>query len=253
MTRAGAWAARAALSALAALLAAVLLSGCGANPKPVGPAGIDGLTIPTPRPDPTDFAGRAENVWFPLDPGTEWTYRQYLTTGLRTVVATVLPGQRRIAGVSTTAIRWQYREHGAGRTAMVRWYAVDTAGNVWWFGQRVVAGEPRLDPLAPRSWRAGVDGAEAGLVLTATPRLGDGYLNAREPRVVERRSTVDSLSATVITTEHKFQHTVVTRDLSTLVPLHVVQTYYARGLGMVAQQDTRVLSTSLSLIRMRHG
>ncbi|HEY3528268.1 MAG TPA: hypothetical protein VGK78_03895 [Nocardioides sp.] len=252
MTRAGAWAARATLPILASLLSTAVLSGCGASPQPVGPAGVDGLTIPTPNPHPEDFAGHAENVWFPLEPGTQWTYRQYLPTGFRTVVATVLPRQRRIAGIATTAIRWQYRVHGADRTAMIRWYAVDTAGNVWWFGQRVAPREPRLDLLAPRSWQAGVDGAEAGLVLTATPRLGDGYLNAAEPGVVERRSTVDSVSSTVVTAEHTFRHTVVTRDLSTLAPLHVVQTFYARGLGMVAQQDTRVLSTSLSLTRVRH-
>lgn len=253
MTRAGAWATRAALSIAAAALPVALLSGCGASPEPVGPAGIDGLTIPTPSPDPQDFTGHAENVWFPLDPGTRWTYRQYLPTGLRTVVATVLPGQRRIAGIATTAVRWQYREHGTDRTAMIRWYAVDSAGNVWWLGQHVDTRQPRLDLLAPRSWQAGVHGAEAGLVLTADPRLGDGYLNAAEPDVVARRSTVDSVGSTVVTAEHEFRHTVVTRDLSTLEPLHVVQTYYARGLGMVAQEDTRVVSTSLSLVRMHRG
>ena len=136
---------------------------------------------------------------------------------------------------------------------MVRWYAVDDAGNVWWFGQRVSPhGEP-LDRLAPRSWLAGEDGAEAGLVLSGTPRRGDGYANASEPRVVARRSTVLGLTATVATAHRTFHDTVVTRDLSSLAPLHTVQTYYARGLGMVAQEDTTATSVTLSLVRVRRG
>jgi hypothetical protein len=117
----------------------------------------------------------------------------------------------------------------------------------------VLAHTPRLDRLAPASWLAGRDGARAGLVLTDPPRLGDGYFNALQPGVVERRSTVVSLTATVATTGHTFRHTIATRDLSALHPLHVVQSYYARGLGLVAQQDTVATSSSMSLMRMRRG
>ena len=133
---------------------------------------------------------------------------------------------------------------------MVRWYAVDDVGNVWWFGQQVAPHGPPLDRLAPRSWQAGRAGAEAGLVLTATPREGDGYYNGQQPRVVQRRSTVVSLTGTVATTRRTFRHAVVTRDLSSLAPLHTVQSYFGRGLGLVAEQDTTSVSTSLSLVRI---
>lgn len=254
MTRAGGWATRVRLPAAALLVAGGLLAGCGASPKHVGPEGVDELVIPTPSPNPTDFTGQAQNVWFPLEPGARWTYRQYLPTGYRTLLVAVLPDTRTIDGIATTAVRWQVRRRdGRAHTAMVRWYAVDTAGNVWWFGQRVARQSPRLDPLAPRSWRAGVGGAEAGLLLTATPRLGDGYLNARQPGVVESRSTVESIVATVATPTQTYRHTVATRGLSTLAPLHIVLSYYARGLGLVAQQDTKSVSTSLSLRRFTGG
>jgi hypothetical protein len=253
MTRAAAWALRAVLPAVALVVGSTVLAGCGGSPAALGPAGVDELTIPTPSPDPADFAGSATNVWFPLAPGTRWTYRQYTTSGHRLVVATALSTQHRIEGVATTAVRWQVASSSGLLTAMVRWYAVDRAGNVWWFGQRVTRPRSRLDPLAPLSWRAGSDGAEAGLVLTATPRDGDGYANARQPQVVARRSTVATLDGTVATTSHTFHHVVVTRDLSSLAPLHSVQTFYARGLGLVAQQDTTATSASLSLVRVRHG
>ena len=60
------------------LLGAVALTGCGAageaNPETIGPRGVDGMVIPTPEPDPDDFVADVDNPWFPLEPGTVWTY-----------------------------------------------------------------------------------------------------------------------------------------------------------------------------------
>jgi hypothetical protein len=251
MTRAAAWAARAAAPVVAFALVSAALTGCGASPTKVGPTGVDELTIPTPTPDPGDFTGSATNPWFPLAPGTRWTYRQESTTSTGTVVAEVLPHPREIAGIETTAVRWRGRSGGRVHTLVVRWYAVDRLGNVWWFGQRVAPREPPLDHLATRSFLAGRDGAEAGLVLSARPRDGDGYVNAWQPHVVERHSTVLSLRSTVATPTRTFHDTVVTHDLSSLAPVHTDQTFFARGVGMVAQVDTTSASTSLALLRVR--
>ncbi|MGC4108881.1 MAG: hypothetical protein QM747_00290 [Nocardioides sp.] len=252
MTRAAAGTLRRAGLAVALMLVAAVVAGCG-SADPVGPSGIDELTIPTPSPDPADFSGGAQNAWFPLQPGTRWDYRLYTASGREPVTATVLAGRRVVEGVATTAVRWQVQDRGRPRTVLVRWYAVDQAGDVWWFGQEVTPPGPPLDRLAPRSWLAGRSGAEAGLVLSAVPRMGDGYANARQPRVVARHSTVLSLDGTVSTTGLTYHHTVVTRDLSSLAPIHTVQTYFARGIGMVAQQDTTATSVSLELVGFHAG
>jgi len=257
MTRTAVWAARVAARVVGLCAASATLSGCGASPLELGPSGVDGLTVPTPSPDAADFAGDATNQWFPLVPGTRWTYRQDWPTGGRSVVAEVMRRRRVIAGVDTTPVRWQVRSHGTARTVMVRWYAADSGGNVWWFGQRVLAHGGRLDRLAARSFQAGREGAEAGLVIAAEPRQGDGYLNAEQPGVVERRSTVLSLTGTVATSKQTFHDTVITRDVAAMDASHTVQTYFARGIGIVAQEDSQEastsLSTSLSLVRMRRG
>src|SRR5207344_2895483 len=101
-------------------------------------------------------------------------------------------------------------------TLAVRWYAEDTAGNVWWFGQRVARRGPHVDLLATRSWTAGREGAQAGLLVSAAPRVGDGYLTGYQPHVVESRSTVVSIDATVALPTHDYRGTVATRDLSAL-------------------------------------
>jgi hypothetical protein len=216
----------------AAALAAVtaLLVACGASPRPLGPSGVDGLTIPTPSPDPADFGDGVDNPWFPLAPGTVWTYRRDAATADVGLVAGVLPEHREIAGVATTGVRWQVARHGRRVTVLVRWYAQDRAGNVWWFGQDVGRG-PVVDDLARRSWAA-------------------GYVNAAAPGLVERRSTVVSLTATLSTPNDTYRDAVLTRDLSSLQPTQTTDSYYARGIGLVAQQTTGTRTSDLTLLRV---
>lgn len=253
MTRRAAWAARATARRLVqSSLAAGLLAGCGGLPATLGPSGTDGLTIPTPSPVPSDFVRVVDNPWFPLVHGTRWTYRRYTSDDTQTLVATVLPVPHEIAGVATTAVRWQWRRTARRRTTIVvRWYAEDRAGNVWWFGQRVRHGGHRVDALATRSWRAGRAGAEAGLLVAARPRVGDGYDNVYRAGVVERRSTVTSLDSTVAVPRRSYRGALATRDLNGLDPHQVVQSFFARGVGLVAQQTLESVGSDLSLVRVR--
>jgi hypothetical protein len=240
---------------LAALAALVVVAGpvsaCGASPAPVGPRGIDQLTIPTPDPHPADFTADVDNPWFPLPPGTSWTYQRSTASGSERVVATALPGTRRIDGVETRPVRWVAAHRGRTTPLAVRWYAQDTAGNVWWFGQRLTPAGADLDAVATRSWQAGRGGAQAGLVMAADPRMGDGYRNAYRRGVVERRSTVLSLRARASLPSRTYRDTVATRDVSRIDPIHVVQSYYAPGIGLVAQQTVSTSTSELFLVRKR--
>src|SRR3954467_11387956 len=167
---------------VAALAAALVLTGCGAageaDPEKYPPTGVDELLIPTPTPDPADFVADVDNAWFPLPLGTVWTYdvtgSRATRRKLRVENATV-----RIAGVPCVVV---HRTDTGGNGRVVdqgdTFYAQDAAGNVWLFGED--------DPA--RTWRAGVHGAEAGLAMPAAPRVGDGFLRERAPGVAADRS-----------------------------------------------------------------
>jgi hypothetical protein len=194
------------------------LAACGTASAPSPPAGVDELVIPTPSPDPADFVDRVDNPWFPLEPGTRQTYDVADAAGTHVLVVTVEAGPT-VAGVPTTA-----RISREAGSRVVDWYAQDDRGNVWWFGR-----EGR--------WAAGTDGAEAGLAMAATPRVGDGYRTAYAEGVVE-----DSAEVVSATDEE-----VVVEVRSPLRP-GADELTYEHGTGLVTDQ---LVAGSYRVVRLR--
>lgn len=192
-----------AVAVLSAQLA-VLVSGCGSASQPSPPGGVDQLVVPTPAPDPDDFVAEVDNPWLPLEVGRTWRYRVADTSGVHPLLVSAGPGPT-VAGVATTALT--SREQGR---QVVDWYAQDRHGNVWWFGR---AG----------SWQAGTDGAQAGLAMAASPRVGDGYRTAYLP------GTVEDVAEVVAVDEDE----VVVELRSQLRPGEAGELTYERGTGLV--------------------
>jgi hypothetical protein len=215
------------------LMLAVLvgLTGCGSASVESPPSGVDELVIPTPSPDPADFVGTVDNPWFPLPPGTTWTYAVVDATGQHPMTVTVERGPV-VAGVSTTA-----RISREGTEAQTDWFAQDRSGNVWWFGRE-------------DSWTAGVDGAEAGLAMPATPRVGDGYRPGLALGVSEDIAYVAALHEPVEVAAGSFEALLV-EQRSELEP-GLRESSYVDGVGLV---EDRVVSGSYRtarLVRVSH-
>lgn len=212
---------RAAALAAAAVLGSAVWAGCGSASDPSPPSGVDGLVIPTPDPDPEDFVAEVDNPWFPLSVGARWEYDDDATTPAPSLVVTVESGPR-IAGVATTT---RVRTPAAG-TAVRDHFAQDRAGNVWWFGRE---GE----------WRAGEDGAEAGLAMPATPRVGDGFRPALTADLARATATVEDLGLTVAVPLSSYDDTVVL-EVSDGVLTRTEA--YARGVGLVRTDETGLVA-----------
>jgi hypothetical protein len=171
----------------AVVLGALLTTSCGGvgQPVPYDPSGIDGLEIPTPSPDPADFTAGVDNPWFPLQAGDTWRYVvEQDGRRLGTVVVEV-QGSARVAGVDATAVRTRVSGDPERRGTVTRYYAQDRAGNVWLLGE----------DAPDRTWRAGVGGAEGGVVMPANPRVGDGWVRASVPGTDEQTVRVDAPGA----------------------------------------------------------
>ncbi|MEP9361863.1 hypothetical protein ABLE68_02785 [Nocardioides sp. CN2-186] len=210
---------RATAAAVAVLVGLTGLTGCGTSGQPSPPSGVDELVIPTPSPEPSDFVSRVDNPWFPLVPGRTATYDVADVVGTHTQTVTVEAGPE-IDGVATTA-----RVTTERSARVTDWFAQDTEGNVWWFGRDGV-------------WQAGADGAEAGIAMLATPRVGDGYRTAYEPGTVEDVVTVTAVDP------------VQTSSRSDLEPGVTHDSTYERGVGLVLDV---VVGSGYRTVRLRQG
>lgn len=210
--------AAAALAASLALASPVLLAGCGSASAPSPPAGVDELVIPTPTPDPDDFVAAVDNPWLPLLPGSSRTYEDVASGA--TVTVTVEAGPS-VAGVPTTSARTVTSRGERVLAETVDHFAQDREGNVWWLGRE---GE----------WAAGEDGAEAGVAMLATPRVGDGYREALAPGVVDVRSQVAALDDEVEVAAGSFERVLVVE--TTPAAGATVRSAYAEGVGLVARR-----------------
>lgn len=204
--------------AAVALALVVTVSGCGSAAEQSPPSGVDGLVIPTPSPQASDFVAQVDNPWFPLVIGSRWEYDAPTVPGAR-VVMEALAGPV-IAGVATTGLR----SSSAQGVTVQDFYAQDRAGNVWWFGRE-------------GAWQAGVGGAEAGLAMPATPRLGDGFAQGGLPGRASR--------ALVVGVE--VGPPAILESYGPLVVLEVrggatsTEASYARGVGLVENDSARLV------------
>jgi Ca2+-binding RTX toxin-like protein len=114
------------------------------------------------------------------------------------------------------------------------YYAQDSLGNVWYFGERTREYEPgNPDPISTAgSWIAGKDGAEAGIVMEAAPQVGDKYAQEHAPGVAEDYARVQSLDAWADVGYGSFTGVLETKDVNPLDP-SVELKYYAAGVGNI--------------------
>ncbi len=207
---------RRAIGLLGGLLLAGSLSACAGlgQPAPYDSTGINGLEIPTPSPAPADFVVGVDNPWLALAPDASWRYevsRDGASVG--SIAAEVLDATTDIAGLATTAVRTTSDIDG-DTDVETRHYAQDDDGNVWLLA---------VDSEAELSWRAGVNGAEAGLAMPSAPRLGDGWLTFVVPNFLEASTRVEDQSRTLV-------QTLDEADTST-------RNTYESGVGLVGVED----------------
>jgi hypothetical protein len=201
-----------------ALVPLVALAGCGGlgQPEAYDQPGINGLVVPTPSPDPDDFVDVVDNPWLPLEPGATARFDvREDGADIGSIETAVLDEAIDVGGLAATGVTTAYDVDG--RTDVTtRYYAQDAAGNVWVVGADA-GGPGRGD------WRAGEDGAEAGLVMPAHLRLGDGWLSYAVPSLPEASRRVEELSSDMV-------EMLDEADTST-------RTVYEKGVGLVGFED----------------
>jgi hypothetical protein len=226
---------RAALGAIGALV--VLAGAVGADARTTSAMCVvpkDGEHI---RLDPAAFSTRITNRWWPMRVGSRWVYRETTPDGtVQRDVVTVLPTTKLIAnGIRARAVRDVATEDGAPVEVTEDWYAQDRCGNVWYLGEATTEYENGKPVSTAGSFEAGVDGAEAGVIVPARPTTGMRFRQEYYRGRAEDRGEIFSLREQVGTPFGHFGRgsVLMTRDLNPLEPNVLEYKFYVRGIGPV--------------------
>jgi hypothetical protein len=226
---------RAALSAAAAV---VLLAACGADEKAaVAPAAGNDLpqgSEPVEL-DPASFTTVIDNRYWPMEPGTRWTYREVDEEGKAlTVVVTATGGTKKLAnGITALVVRDTVTEDGEVVEDTFDWYAQDSDGNVWYMGEDTAEFEDGKVKTKAGSWEAGADGALPGVVVPAEPADDLKYRQEYYAGEAEDNGEVIAVGEQVEVPAGQYDDALVTRDTSALEPNVVEFKFYAPGIGPV--------------------
>jgi hypothetical protein len=191
------------------------------------------------REPPPDFVAAAftnptviDNPFFPLPIGSVRSYRKQTEDGLEEVLIEVLDETRIVAGVEAVVVRDRVTLDGELLEDTRDWYAQDDSGNVWYLGEVVDDyvyddnGE-LIEITHPGQWEAGVEGAQAGIIMYAEPLAGDSYRQELRAGVAEDMAYVVGIDDEGVLT---------TLDWAPLEPHALEYKFYAPGVGLIREQ-----------------
>jgi hypothetical protein len=219
-----------------AVLVATAIPACGGDEEATIDPGDDGsydVEI-----DPAEFTSDIDNEWLPLATGSSWEYELTDAEGEVEEIVTVevLDERRKVMGVVTVVVKDVVSTPSGDVLEDTRdWFAQDSEGNVWYFGEETVSYEDGEADTAG-SWEAGVDGALPGIVMPADPVSRDGEYLEEE---AEDMGEVIGSGEPVSVPAGDFEDVLVTREWTPLESDTVEEKTYARGVGMILEEQVK--------------
>jgi len=210
------------------VLLLILGSSCGGGSNPVEY---------NPIINPADFSTTINNQYMSLVPGTTFRYQATTPDGVEDTEVVVTTDIKTIIGVTCVVVRDTVKLDGSLIEDTFDWYAQDTTGNVWYFGEDSKQYENGVQVGMEGSWESGIGGAKPGIVMEAHPAVGDKYRNEYKKGVAEDWSDVVALNQSAVVPYDSFTNCLKTHDYTPLESDANENKYYAPGVGMVLTFD----------------
>jgi hypothetical protein len=224
------------------LASLAVVAGCSGGGSAVASDDRVPRTVKTPLPqgsepvelDPADFTADIDHPYWPMAPGTRWTYREVEDGETLEVVVTATSATRRIAnGITARVVRDSVTLDGELIEDTFDWYAQDSAGNVWYLGEDTKEFENGKAVSSSGSFEAGVDGAQAGVMLPARPEVGMRYRQEYYRGEAEDNGRILAVEHMADVPYGHLEDLLVTVDTNALEPKVLEYKMYAPGIGPV--------------------
>lgn len=195
-----------------------------------------------------------DNIYFPLTPGTSWVYeapskKRQGGEAEERVEIFVSHLTREVAGVECTIVVDRVYEEGDLIEETFDWYAQDADGNVWYMGEDSREYEDGELLSTEGSWEAGVDGAQAGIIMKADFTVGDQYRQEYYEGEAEDMAEIVALDVPVSLSDGAAFTCVKIEEWNPFEPGVIEYKYFAPNIGLVLEEKADG-SESLELIDM---
>jgi hypothetical protein len=180
--------------------------------------------------DKKSLGVRGDNPYFPLSPGSRWSYRE----GKNTETVTVLAETKTIDGVECRIVEDREMKNGQLIELTRDYYAIDAATNdVYYMGEEVDAYKNGKVTGHGGSWLSGANGARFGLMMPGKPKTGQRFYQEQAPGVGMDRVEIVSLSETMVTPAGTYRNCIHARETTPLEKGVTDHKWYAEGVGPV--------------------
>jgi hypothetical protein len=215
-------------------LAIMFVAGCNGSNSSTSPSTVFDKTY-QPIINPANFVAAITNQFFPLTPGTTFIYEGEEDGESERNEVYVTHETKEILGVTCIVVQDRVWVEGDLEEETFDWYAQDTDGNVWYFGEDSREMSNGVVVSTEGSWEAGVDGAQPGIIMQANPQVGDSYRQEYYWGEAEDWAEVVSLSESVTVPYGFYTNCLQTKEWTPLEPGVTEHKYYAPGVGVVLE------------------
>ncbi len=195
------------------------------------------LAAHLPPIDPAEFSATVRHPYFPLAPGTTWTYLENSGGLTATNIVTVTRDTKLVMGVTCVVVRDTVSLKGRLAEETYNCFAQHKDGSVWHFAAASREISPGGRVSTEGSWEAGVKGAEPGVVMPAEPKPGKPYRQQYARNIAENMAQIVATNETVTVPAGTFTGCVKTKEWSMLEAGTGLK-WYAPGVGLVKEIAT---------------
>jgi hypothetical protein len=184
------------------------------------------------------LATTGRNPYFVLEPG----FQLILEGGGTKLQITVLNETKTVDGVLTRVVEEKEWKDGKLYEIAKNYFAMcPQTKDVFYFGEDVEFYEDGKVVKRDGSWLAGVNGNRAGLMMPGTPKLNMKYYQELARGVAMDRAEIVSLSETCKTPAGAFSKCMKVKEGSAMNVLEYEYKYFAPGIGLVGDEDLRLV------------
>jgi len=223
------------------LILVALLGACGDTKECVTPT-IDAEVC---DPEVARFSLATTNLYYPLKPGSV-AILEGNEDGVQVRVERRPLGEvELVMGVMTHVLETREIRSGALYELTRNFFVEAADGTVCYFGEAVDFYENGVVVGHEGSWRAGAGGAKPGIIMPASPKVGDAYFQENAPDVAQDQGRVMATGMTATFAGMSYDNVITIQDLNPIDdedPCEGETKQYVPGIGEAADAEKTLVS-----------